>query len=1222
MSEDFDPYYHWLGIPPQEQPPNHYRLLSLQLYEPNEEVIQHAVDRLMAHIRTFQAGQRAHESQRLLNEISRARICLLNSDKKAHYDRELRKSLSVARPPARSFSAAPPTRAFEAAAPPAKVAPPPTPPQVDVRPRKVGKAGPWWWVGLTTVLAGAVVAGILISPVLFPGNDERQDPVAKRKDQTEIVKTDLGNASPGDENTQNQETDEKSPIDSPGTAPDIPADKPPVPPDRAPPSTSVATIRPSAVEPALVSELADAAGFVSNHVALCQSLSLDSFPALSTRLGKHGYRPTRIRPYVASDRVLITACWIRDQVAWQLIWNKTADEFDTAAAVMLAEGYQPVDVAGYHHRGETRFVAAYRRASGDPSFSEATVGLTADDSSQPYTRLLTESYYPCTNHIFRDAQGHQRESRVWIKQSSESPTKWVRWGRVLESRRPLFQSVDAPLRPLDVTLITSDSAGQPQLLSYSLNAREAHPAAALSALSLQEHRARALELTQQGYVPAGISVVEFAGQPVAVSVWRAGDLTAMTNREPLLQIVGTLPRVDTSEIEPSDPDRPTDNSNVSAIKPVAKLALPSEADLATATKIVELRYANIASQAKTPAAKTVLVKQLLADADKEQDAAVRFAVLQRAREVAEQNGQVELAFEAITGQNVQFETDSLRLQTESMKEILSGAKRNPNRHWLIWRTFQLADEALSAERFDLALDLTATAGNAARRSGENELAKAARDQNRRIEYSQQLRDAATASERVLAETAKDPAANSARGRYLCFVRDDWASGTKHLAMSDDDALARVAAMDQAKPATPLEQLAVADGWMAWAEKADALTQVAVWRRAAFWYATALPKLSGDARVRADEQLTTLGDKVADKSWSITEELPWVEGPPGELRQFKGHATAVYALAVSRNGRWLVSGARDSIRSWDLATGEPRHQFASALRRVESVAFTLRDRFIVGNGGTKELAVWDFRDGRLANRLPTGKSYITCMAASADGELIAWGLRSAGADNVLIWDAVRRRGLRSLTTAADVRSLAFSPEGRRLVTGDASNKVICWDLTTGTQLFQGTVTYPISQVAFSPNGRHIATLDSRDLLIWDLVRGQLAHRLVDTSNPTKIAFLADGLHLAAAGYPNQVNVWDVLNGAKTYSAVIGGSTRVGYLRTIAALPDPRAFVVADDDGDIFLWRIGKVAPMSQSSFNSDRRTAKVCAEAAESGRLTYNNGAGGPRLGSHSRTPFF
>ena len=30
MAANFDPYYKWLGIPPEEQPPNHYRLLGIQ----------------------------------------------------------------------------------------------------------------------------------------------------------------------------------------------------------------------------------------------------------------------------------------------------------------------------------------------------------------------------------------------------------------------------------------------------------------------------------------------------------------------------------------------------------------------------------------------------------------------------------------------------------------------------------------------------------------------------------------------------------------------------------------------------------------------------------------------------------------------------------------------------------------------------------------------------------------------------------------------------------------------------------------------------------------------------------------------------------------------------------------------------------------------------------------------------------------------------------------
>ena len=33
-SEEFDPYRKWLGIPPQEQPPNHYRLLGIAVFDP------------------------------------------------------------------------------------------------------------------------------------------------------------------------------------------------------------------------------------------------------------------------------------------------------------------------------------------------------------------------------------------------------------------------------------------------------------------------------------------------------------------------------------------------------------------------------------------------------------------------------------------------------------------------------------------------------------------------------------------------------------------------------------------------------------------------------------------------------------------------------------------------------------------------------------------------------------------------------------------------------------------------------------------------------------------------------------------------------------------------------------------------------------------------------------------------------------------------------------
>ena len=69
MPDTFDPYYEWLGIRPKDQPPNHYRLLGIDLFEENLNVIERAADRQMAHIRTYQAGRWRCPTERLLAAV-------------------------------------------------------------------------------------------------------------------------------------------------------------------------------------------------------------------------------------------------------------------------------------------------------------------------------------------------------------------------------------------------------------------------------------------------------------------------------------------------------------------------------------------------------------------------------------------------------------------------------------------------------------------------------------------------------------------------------------------------------------------------------------------------------------------------------------------------------------------------------------------------------------------------------------------------------------------------------------------------------------------------------------------------------------------------------------------------------------------------------------------------------------------------------------------------
>lgn len=99
MPERFDPYHQWLGIPLREQPPDNYRLLGIVRFEESPQVIDAAADRQMTYLKRFQSGEHAPVAARLMNEIARARVCLLKPVTKAEYDRQLKAAANqTARP--------------------------------------------------------------------------------------------------------------------------------------------------------------------------------------------------------------------------------------------------------------------------------------------------------------------------------------------------------------------------------------------------------------------------------------------------------------------------------------------------------------------------------------------------------------------------------------------------------------------------------------------------------------------------------------------------------------------------------------------------------------------------------------------------------------------------------------------------------------------------------------------------------------------------------------------------------------------------------------------------------------------------------------------------------------------------------------------------------------------------------------------------------------------
>ena len=66
-----DPYYEWLGIPAEEQPPNHYRLLGINVFESNPKVIESAVNQRMAYLQQLSGDQASvDDAQRIMGKKS------------------------------------------------------------------------------------------------------------------------------------------------------------------------------------------------------------------------------------------------------------------------------------------------------------------------------------------------------------------------------------------------------------------------------------------------------------------------------------------------------------------------------------------------------------------------------------------------------------------------------------------------------------------------------------------------------------------------------------------------------------------------------------------------------------------------------------------------------------------------------------------------------------------------------------------------------------------------------------------------------------------------------------------------------------------------------------------------------------------------------------------------------------------------------------------------
>jgi len=208
---------------------------------------------------------------------------------------------------------------------------------------------------------------------------------------------------------------------------------------------------------------------------------------------------------------------------------------------------------------------------------------------------------------------------------------------------------------------------------------------------------------------------------------------------------------------------------------------------------------------------------------------------------------------------------------------------------------------------------------------------------------------------------------------------------------------------------------------------------------------------------------------------------------GLMYTFTGHSESINCIAMTPNGKMLVSGSEDNtLKLWNLQKRKYIATLEGHEAGVKSVAFSPDGKILVSGSADNTIKLWQLPKVKAPTHTLTGHSdWVKCLAISPDGQILASGSQDK---TIKLWNLAT--GELKSTLAGhwrEVNNLAISPDGRTLISCSGDETIQLWNLDTlkPLQSFEGHQG-AVAAVAISPDGQPIVSSSwDHTIRVWGM-----------------------------------------------------------------------------------------------------------------------------------------